>query len=101
MRFEKSYEDHLREQRRFLVLKLLSERPDEEAESGIIHLALEGARKGCTYDQLLGDLVWLEEQGLISLERDQGEVFAKLGLRGRDVAMRRTKYPGIMPPVRL
>lgn len=92
----------LMEQRRYLILRLLGELPDLCGNSGTVHLALEEDRHRCTYDQVVTDLAWLEEQGLLALDRDadpDSYMIARLTPRGVDVAARRCKVPGILPPV--
>jgi len=88
----------LQQDRRLVILRLLSEMPAYRANSSMLATALEHFGHSPTRDQVKTELHWLAEQGLIKVE-DAGPVLvATLIERGADVAAGRAVVPGIKRP---
>ena len=87
------------EDRRLVILRLLSESPNYSANGSIIHTALGQFGHNVSRDQVRTDLAWLKEQELVGVEvvGDQLHV-ATLTQRGLDVAQGRATVPGIKRP---
>ncbi|MBF8271567.1 MAG: hypothetical protein HW380_672 [Magnetococcales bacterium] len=90
----------IQEERRGLILQLLSKAPQYTANEAIIHGHL--FQMGCptSWEVLKGEIVWLDEQGLITVDWPGGLAIAKITLRGLDCADGVTRYPGVatQPP---
>jgi hypothetical protein len=85
--------------RRWAILQALSELPGERVNSDILQLALVDAGYECSYGEILQDLDWLAEQGLIVLA-EAGELqIARLTRRGGDAASGREQIPGTRRPL--
>lgn len=95
----KSFAESLRETRRLVLLRLLSEQNGYSANSsillaGLVHLGVASSR-----DDVLTDLHWLRDQGLVHLvEAIPGVEVARLSLRGQDVAAGNVIMPGVTRP---
>ncbi|MGH8037297.1 MAG: VpaChn25_0724 family phage protein [Stenotrophomonas sp.] len=96
---QKTFADRLREDRRLVLLRLLAEQNGYRANSstlhsGLHHLAVAGSR-----DDVLTDLTWLGEQGLLRVsEVVPGVLVAELTIRGQDAASGMTAVPGVSRP---
>lgn len=84
--------------RRLMILRLLAEAPDYRASGYLIGAALAPMGHAVGTDRLRTDLAWLEEQGLLALERPGGVDIARLTDRGADVAAGRSVTPGVRRP---
>ncbi|RLM23652.1 hypothetical protein BIY29_10140 [Brenneria alni] len=92
------YQDFLREDRRLVILRILSELPGYRANSSLIYSALVQFGHSPSRDQVKSELRWLEEQGLVSIE-DVGPVLVATETeRGADVAAGRATVPGVKRP---
>ena len=69
----------------------------------IIHEVLDSLGHGVSRDQLLADLAWLAEQGLVACDclkpGGNGCTVATLTPRGLDVALGRAVVPGVKRPL--
>jgi hypothetical protein len=93
-----SFTQVLTEDRRLLLLRLLAESPGYSANSSILHSAISTFGHNASRDQVLGDLVWLEEQELTAGEQVGPVHVAKITERGLDVAQGRARHPGVKRP---
>lgn len=94
-----SYLDHLLEHARLAVLKLLAEAPSYRANDSVLAQAIDQLGLPVTRDQLRGQLAWLEEQALATLERPTPTlIVATATQRGLDVATGRAIVPGVVRP---
>lgn len=91
----KSYSEHMAEDRRLVILRLLEESNDYQANQFILHQALAPMGHAVSHDTLEGDLEWLREQRLITLDQPGEVKIARLTNRGADVARGRANYPGV------
>jgi len=91
-----TYRERITEARRLEVLQLLAETPGYEAGETLIFRAMT---VGTSADQLVSDLAWLDEQGLVSLSDVSGVRLAKITQRGLDVAHGLSRVPGVARPL--
>lgn len=95
----KTYADHLREDRRLVLLRLLEERPEYQANSSTLHAGLNFIGVPGTRDDINTDLAWLQDQGYVALRvAMEGVHVATLTARGHDVATGRAIVPGVRRP---
>lgn len=95
----KSYLEHLREERRLVILRLLQELAGYTANSSIIASGLTHLGVPASRDQVHTELDWLAEQGLITQEDlGIGVRTATLTARGGDVAQGLAIVSGVKRP---
>lgn len=80
---------------RRVVLELLEQDPDYSHNELIIKSALKSLGHSMSTDKLHTELAWLQEQGLITVERIGNLSVARLTARGQDVATGAASVPGI------
>lgn len=88
----------IQEERRGLILQLLSRVPQYTANETVIHDHLVGMGCPTGWDVLAGELVWLDEQGLVRLDKPGGLAIARITRQGKDAAEGTTRYPGVRTP---
>lgn len=93
-----SFEQHLREDRRLVILQLLSQANGYDLSATILKTALQSFGHRPSTDQLNGELAWLEEQGLVTTTQAGSTVVAKLTARGEDAAKGSASVPGVKRP---
>jgi hypothetical protein len=97
----KSFAEKLREDRRLVILRLLSEQPQFRMNSSNVYLGLNHLGVLGTRDDVLTDLHWLKDQGLLRLD-DVPEVpslmLCTLTARGQDVSTGSARVPGVSVP---
>lgn len=97
----KTFTDRLREDRRLVLLRLLSEQPGYRANSSNLHAGLYALGIAATRDDVTTDLHWLQEQSLVRLET-LPEVpdlcIATITTRGDDVVAGVAIVPGVRRP---
>lgn len=97
----KTFTDRLREDRRLVLLRLLSEQPGYRANSSNLHAGLYALGIAATRDDVTTDLHWLQEQSLVRLE-SLPEVpdlsIATITTRGDDVVKGVAIVPGVRRP---
>lgn len=89
------YQEKLQQDRRFLILKVLSSAAAYRAGAPLLLAFLESMGHTCTRDQLIGELAWLKEQGLVELQNND---VATITQRGAEVAEDRAHHPGVRRP---
>lgn len=95
----KSFAERLREARRLVILRLLSEQKGYRANSSILHAGLQHLGVQADRDDVLTDLHWLADQDLVSVETAvPGVEVATLRPRGNSVASGMTVVPGVDRP---
>lgn len=92
------YAQYLAEDRRLVILRILSEMPAYRANSGVIYTVLSSWGHEPSRDQVKTDLRWLEEQQLLTVEEVGSVLLATLSERGADVAAGRAVVPGVKRP---
>lgn len=94
----KTFAERLLEDRRLVLLRLLADLPGYKANSTVLTIGMDGFGHTVSRDFVRGQLAWLDEQGLISLD-DLGPVLlATLTERGLDVARGTAVVPGVARP---
>lgn len=94
-----SFKDHLKQDMRLVVLRLLDEMPQYRSNSSVLGVGLDRFGHCFSRDQVKTELHWLAEQGLLEIEEDLGSVMVvKLTERGLDVATGRVKTNGVNRP---
>ncbi|MGE0256898.1 MAG: ArsR family transcriptional regulator [Alphaproteobacteria bacterium] len=86
------------EDRRAEILRLLAADIHESASNSVLHRALNdrGPAFRASAAQVLTDLSWLSEQGLVELDQLSEEItVATLTSHGRDVAAGDASVPGV------
>lgn len=96
-----NFADRMREDRRLVLLRLLSEQPGYRANSSNLHAGLYALGVPGSRDDVTTDLHWLREQGLLRLEdvpEAPGLCVAEITSRGEDVAKGIAVVPGVRRP---
>lgn len=95
----KPFAEELREHRRLILLRLLSEQNGYRCNSSVLHAGLYGLGVAAARDDVTTDLAWLADQHLVSLEEAvPGLSIATLSARGADVAAGNAIVPGVKRP---
>jgi len=89
----------LREDRRLVLLLLLDKAPGSESNHYLLREALGVKGHNTSHDIVAAELVWLEEQGLVTLEKLENMYIATLTARGHDAANGRCAIPGVKKPI--
>lgn len=84
---------------RLALLQILAEAPGYELGSAILRDILARYGHLVSHDSVATQLMWLDEQGLISLATTESIRIAKLSTAGLDVAQGRAGNPGVAHPV--
>ena len=92
-----SLRDLLEEDRRLVILRSLVDVGGEANES-ILNDCLDAYGHRVSRDQVRAQLAWLQEQGVVTIERVGSYMVASLTGRGQDVAEGRCVVPGIKKP---
>lgn len=93
-----SYARQRQEDRRLVILRLLSETPGFSSNSSILTDALDPFGHSVSRDTVETELAWLAEQGLAEIERIASVTRAALTARGHDVARGVAHVPGVKKP---
>lgn len=93
-----SYREHVTQDLRLVILRLLAEDTDYESNSSIIQIAVEEYGHRCSRDQLHTELSWMAEQGLMQVAQVANVQIVTLTPRGLDVADGRAICPGVKKP---
>ena len=91
----RSFEEHLTEDRRLVVLRLLMDSTGYQANAYIIEAALDDLGHRVSGDRVQADLAWLAEQGLVNISSVAGVTIARITPRGHDVARGKARVPGV------
>lgn len=95
----KSFDDSLREARRLVILRILSERNGYQANSSILHAGLQHLGVVSSRDDVLTDVHWLRDQSLVEIhEPIPGVEVVTLRRRGQEVASGAAVVPGVQRP---
>lgn len=97
----KTFAERLREDRRLVMLRVLSEQPGYRLNSSNLHAGLQHLSIVATRDDVATDLHWLREQGLVHLEvvpEVPGLYLVTLTSRGGDVGAGIARVPGVAAP---
>lgn len=92
------FEDFQRKDRRLVILLALEGAAEYKANHFLLHRWCSQMGHSVSQDQVMGDLAWLSEQGLITVMVAQEVTIATITQRGLDVANARTEVPGVARP---
>lgn len=93
-----SFKQHMAEDRRLTILRILQESGAYTANHFLLSDALDSFGHKVSFDQLRTDLAWLQEQGVVKVKILEDVHIATLTQRGQDVAQGRAIVPGIKRP---
>lgn len=93
-----SYEDVIAADQRLSILRALEQDPDYSHNEHVLGRVLEAVGHVVSSDRLRTHLAWLAEQDLVQVEDVAGMQVAKLTRRGEDVALGRSRVPGVARP---
>lgn len=95
----KNFETRLMEDRRYLLLQLLSEQNAYRTNASLLHAGLHNLGITVSRDAVMTDLHWLKEQHLLALEEIvPGITVATLSARGQDAVTGAAVVPGVSKP---
>lgn len=94
----KDFAQHLREDQRLVLLRILSELQSYRSNSSVLSGLMHRMGHTMTRDQVKTELRWLAEQGLLTLDEAGSVLVATLEERGQDVAEGRARVDGIQRP---
>lgn len=83
------------EDRRRMVLWFLAYDTDYTLGDQMLITAFELRGKNITSDQLVNTLMWLSEQGFVTIKNIEGERFATITDRGLEVARGKSRAAGV------
>lgn len=86
------------EQQRLVILRILTEVTARTTNSSIIYNLLAKYGVPTSKDKVKTELGWLQEQGLVTLERVDDLLIATLTGRGNDVAKGLVEIDGVATP---
>lgn len=92
------YADHFNAHLRITMLRLLAGQADYRLNSSLLCDGCDAMGIAVSRDGIRTQLAWLAEQGLVTNADLDRLVIAKLTERGLDVALGKTRVPGVKPP---
>lgn len=93
-----NFASFLAEDRRLVILRVLADMPAYRTNSFLLTTLLGKFGHEPSADQVKGDLAWLQEQQLVTVEVVESVHIATLTTRGADVAAGRAVVPGVKRP---
>jgi len=93
-----TYTAHLREDRRLVILRVLSEMPGYTANESILHDMVVSWGNRCSRDQVRTEMAWLADQDLIKNSDMGGLYVAEIKRHGQEVASGLSEVPGVRKP---
>lgn len=93
-----NFASFLAEDRRLVILRVLADMPAYRTNSYLLTTLLGKFGHEPSADQVKGDLAWLQEQQLVTVEVVESVHIATLTTRGADVAAGRAVVPGVKRP---
>ncbi|MCB1832083.1 MAG: ArsR family transcriptional regulator [Geminicoccaceae bacterium] len=93
-----SFAQALTEDRRLVILRFLSEAPGYSANDSMLADCLRSIGHNPSRDQVRGDIAWLAEQGLLTVDEIASIMLATVTERGGDCAAGRVIVPGVKRP---
>ncbi len=94
-----SFDAHLREHRRLVILRCLAEIASGQANTSVLYDGANCYGVSSTRDDIRTDVAWLAEQGLVRTETLVGALLlVTITERGQDIAEGRAIAPGVRRP---
>lgn len=92
------FAQHLSEDRRLVILRLLAAMATYSSNSGVLLLALQAHGHAITRDQIRTELHWLAEQNLVTNTEYDSALVTTLTERGQEAAAGIASVPGVKRP---
>ncbi len=92
------YGDTLRRHRRLAVLRHLEAIPEYTGNASILQDVLRGLGLPASRDQVVTELAWLKEQGMVSYDSQAEFLVVTATARGVDIARGLAFHPDIQRP---
>lgn len=92
------YGDTIRQHRRLAILRHLEGVPEYTSNASILQSVLGAVGLPSTSDQVIGELAWLKEQGLVEFAGSPEFVVVIGTRRGAEIATGVGTHPGIQRP---
>lgn len=92
------YIQTLSKHRRLTILRFLAESPEYTSNASILMDVCNDLGVTSTRDQLLGDITWLTDQGMITKEDHNGFIIATATGLGVEIAQGLTRHDGVQRP---
>jgi hypothetical protein len=83
------------ENRRLCILRTLETAPSFTANDSLLHTIVGEFGLPCSRDQVRSDIVWLRDQGLVTVDEVSAVYIVRATQRGCDVALGNTTVPGV------
>lgn len=93
-----SYAETLSRHRRLAILRHLEALPDYTSNASILRDVCDGVGVTSNTDQILADIAWLAEQGLVTRVEHGTYTVATATVRGCEVARGDATHPGVQRP---
>lgn len=93
-----SYAQELQEHARLSILRMLEDAPRYTSNVSIMTDLLPRFGISYTRDQVVGELHWLRDAGMLTIEDHAGFIIATGTVRGIEIARGIATYPGIQRP---
>lgn len=90
-----SYREELQQHARLAILRMLEDAPRYTSNVSIITSLLPGFGIGYTRDQVVTEVHWLAEQGMVTVEDLNGFIVVTATVRGVEIAQGMAKHPDI------
>lgn len=92
------YKELVRQDRRREVLQFLKECAEYTSNADILMTVVDRMGLPTTRDAMIGDLVWLQDQGFVDLADNETFVVVTATERGVEVARGLARHPGVSRP---
>jgi len=92
------YQATLRKHRRLAILRHLEQVSGYTTNASILRDVLHGVGVGSTFDQVITELHWLQENGMVTVSDHGDFVIAEATLRGIEIARGEATHPDIQRP---
>lgn len=93
-----SYADEIRRHRRIAILRFLEASPEYTSNASLLVDVLRGVGVTSTFDQVVTELAWLQEQGLVKFDPHAGYPVVTATARGAEIALGVATHPDIQRP---
>ncbi|HAW49177.1 MAG TPA: hypothetical protein DCX34_18420 [Roseovarius sp.] len=92
------YAATVRKHRRLAILRHLEQVSGYTANASILRDVLHGVGVSSTFDQVITELAWLQENGMVTVSDHGDFVIAEATLRGIEIARGEATHPDIQRP---
>lgn len=93
-----AYAATVRKHRRLAILRHLEQVSGYTANASILRDVLNGVGVGSTFDQVITELAWLAENGMVMMDDHGDFVIAEATRRGIEIACGEATHPEIQRP---